>query len=72
MQKGQKLWVRCEGKKYQKMIIEDTLKFTYDPPCSSRWELIEFSNTLLPEKFVLRLEDGGDGPGEWMAIGTSP
>lgn len=70
MQKGQRLWVRCEGKRYQKMIIENTVIFTHDPPCSSQWELVEFSNALLPEVFVLRLEDGGDGPGEWMAIGT--
>ena len=36
---------------------------------ASGWIVLDFSSRLLPEKFEVQFIDGGDGRGEWSAIG---
>jgi len=37
-------------------------------PVSLDWQILEFSNPVLPNEFVITLSDEGDGWGEWSAI----
>ena len=38
-------------------------------PVAQELILLEFSNSNLPDEFIVRFEDRGDGWGEWSAIG---
>ena len=34
------------------------------------WSILDFSNDLLPDEFLVRFTDAGSGWGEWSAIAT--
>jgi hypothetical protein len=37
-------------------------------PIAADWVVLEFSNSKLPNEFTLKLEDNGQGIGEWSPL----
>jgi len=71
MRRGDRIWFRSEPRSKQQFIqIESEQSiFTSFLPNTSEWVLLEFSNIKLPDKFIVKFLDGGDGWGEWSAVG---
>jgi hypothetical protein len=56
-------------KSYQSMRIMDCEDvFIGRLPITAGWVTLEFSNSRLPERFTLTVEDKGQGVGEWSVI----
>lgn len=71
MNRGDQIWYRSEPRSKKQFIeIENHQSdFTTLLPSTSDWVLLDFSNSKLPENFVVNFIDGGDGWGEWSAVG---
>ena len=71
MKRGDRIWYRSEPQaKNQFIEIENhQSEFLSVLPPTSEWVLLEFSNSNLPDEFIVRFEDRGDGWGEWSAVG---
>jgi len=50
------------------IIVGYEQEFIADPPLSNDWVALEFSNTRLPDEFVVIVMDTGHVEGEWSAI----
>lgn len=73
LERGDQVWYRSELRSNRQRIevVNQNCKFLQLLPNSSEWVLLEFSNRQLPDKFVVKFIDGGDGWGEWSAVGLS-
>lgn len=73
MKRGERVWYRTEPRSYLQRIeiVGHEKRFVTTPPAASEWVLLEFSNASLPDTFQVRFVDGGDGWGEWSAIGLA-
>jgi hypothetical protein len=71
MARGDQIWYRSEPRAKQQFIYIESEQsiFTSFLPNTSEWVLLEFSNINLPDKFIVQFLDGGDGWGEWSAVG---
>ena len=49
-------------------IVGHEAAFATRVPASPEWVMLDFSNSALPEQFVVRIEDRGRAPGEWSAV----
>lgn len=47
-------------------ILDETLVL----PTSLNWSVLDFSSNALPDSFIVTFRDGGEGWGEWSAIGV--
>ena len=54
------------GRQFIRLNNKDGLKTLL--PVSLDWQIIEFSNPVLPAEFVITLSDEGSGWGEWSAV----
>jgi hypothetical protein len=45
--------------------------FIEELPLTTDWITLEFSNAKLPATFTLKIEDAGNGVGEWVAVESS-
>lgn len=54
------------GKQYMSLNDKEHTKIVL--PVSLVWQVLEFSGTTLPDKFIATLTDAGSGWGEWSAI----
>jgi hypothetical protein len=77
LKKGDQVWYLSEiAPAHKQRIVIDGLadKFTQIPEISNQkeWLLLEFSHAKLPNEFDVKFIDGGDGWGEWSAVGLNP
>jgi hypothetical protein len=49
-------------------ILGRESEFVSRLPSAPDWVLLEFGNAILPERFVVRIEDRGRAPEEWSAV----
>ena len=49
-------------------IVGHEREFASRLPGVPEWVLLEFGNTSLPERFVVRIEDRGPEPEQWSAV----
>lgn len=70
LNKGDKLLYRSgPGKGGQKLVIkEGDGIFIEELPSALEWVELDFSNSALPDHFLVEISDNGKGWGEWSAI----
>lgn len=71
--KGDSLLYRSgPDKRGQRIEIEGLATEFFDTaPLADEWLKLTFANAHLPERFVVRVVDDGDGEGQWSAVGVA-